>query len=195
MKTLCFNIFFGILIIVSCSTDEIQNSESADFEIYETISQNKLPAGVIEKLRQKNIKFDTDILSPIIGFIHKEDSVDFSEIGNDGFKLLTTVYPIDKEKMYFALVAVKNHSVLNNSDIKKTKPSQNNVEIFFNLEGAKKWANLTNNCNGKLIAFTIDNKIYTLTTVNGEIRCGVAVINGLESENMAKEISKSINSN
>jgi preprotein translocase subunit SecD len=45
-----------------------------------------------------------------------------------------------------------------------------------------------------MVAFIIDNQIYTMPLINGEIRNGAALINGLENETIAKNISESLNS-
>ena len=71
--------------------------------------------------------------------------------------------------------------------------NQNNIEIYFNLQGANKWSDLTKNNIGKTFAFSIDNEIYTLTSVNGEIKNGTAIINGLEDKDLATKFSKSLN--
>lgn len=46
-----------------------------------------------------------------------------------------------------------------------------------------------------MIAFSIDNKIYTLTSVNGEIKNGTAIINGLENGELTTKVSSSLNAN
>jgi preprotein translocase subunit SecD len=194
MKTLYFYMLIGFLTIVSCNTNEKPNSEKIYFGIYETVLQKALSQSMLDEFKQTNIELNVDTLSSIIGYVKVDSTKFLSKIENEKVKLLTTAQPIDKEKMYFAIVAVKKQSIINNSDIKKTKPNQNNVEIYFDLEGANKWANLTKNNIGKLIAFTIDNEIYTLTSVNGEIKNGTAILNGLENGDMAIKISKSINS-
>lgn len=73
------------------------------------------------------------------------------------------------------------------------KNNRNNVEIYFNMKGSNKWADLTKNSIGKTLAFIIDDMIYTMPLINAEIRNGVAVINGLENETSAKNISESLN--
>jgi len=61
------------------------------------------------------------------------------------------------------------------------------------LEGAKKWADFTKQNIGKTIAFTIDNQVYSMPIINGEIKQGIAMITGLNSESIAKNISESLN--
>lgn len=194
MKTLYFYILIGLLTVVSCKTNENPESEKVSFEIYETLSRNEVPNYMLEELLQMNIGLNSDTLSPIIAYVKIDSKVILSEIFNDNVKFLQTARPVDNDKKFIAIVAVKKQSDLNISNIKKAKANQNNVEIYFNQQGAKKWADLTKNNIGKLIAFTIDNEIYTLTSVNGEIKNGTAIINGLENNNTATKISKSINS-
>jgi len=192
MKTTKFFIFIVFLIFVSCNINENRLQEKVSFEIYETLAQNDVPYNLLEELMKINILLDTDTLSPIIAYVHIDSILHFSRVVNDNVKFLKTAQPVDKEKKYFAIVAVKNQPDLNNSDIKKTKQNQKNVEIYFNLEGAIKWAVLTKNNIGKLIAFAIDNEIYTLPSISGEIKNGRAIVNGLDNEDTAIEISNSI---
>lgn len=194
MKTLYLFISIALLAIVSCKTNENQVQEKVSFEIYETLRQKQVPANLIEEFRQMNIELNTDTLSPIIAYVQVDSTILLTKIANDNAKFIQIAQPVDKDKKYIAIVAVKKQSDLNISDIKKTKPNQNNIEIYFNVQGANKWANLTKNSIGKMIAFSIDNKIYTLTSVNGEIKNGIAIINGLENGDIAIKISKLINS-
>jgi len=193
MKTLHFYILIALLVIVSCKTNENQIQEKVSFEIFETLTQKEVPINLIEELRQMNIELNTDTLSPIIAYVPIDSTILLSKIANESVKFLQTAQTVDKDKKYIAIIAVKNQSDLNISDIKKTKPNQNNIEIYFNLQGAKKWADLTKNNIGKLIAFSIDNKIYALPSVKGEIKNGTAIIKGLENGVSAINISKSIN--
>jgi preprotein translocase subunit SecD len=80
-----------------------------------------------------------------------------------------------------------------NSDIQKTKAWNRNIEIHFNRNGAKKWAELTKNNIGKQIAIVIDNQIYNMPEINNAINGGVAQITGLKDESFAISISESLN--
>lgn len=194
MKTLYFYMIIGVLAVASCNTNKDQAEEKMSFEIYGTLKQMEVPNSLIEEFRRMDIELNTDARSPIIGFVPIDSTTQLSKIAGDNVKFLQTVHPVDKDKKYLAIVAVKKQPDLNTSDIKKTKPNQNNIEVYFNLQGSRKWADLTKDNIGKMIAFSMDNKIYTLTSVNGEIKSGIAVVNGLENGDMASEISKSINS-
>lgn len=193
MKTLYFYIFIALLAVASCKQNENQVQEKVSFEIYETIAQKELPINLIEEFQRMNVQLNTDNHSPIIAFVPLESTMQLSQIVNDKVKFLQTAQPVDKDKKYVAIVAVKNQSSISTSDLKRTKPNQNNIEVYFNLRGATKWSDLTKSNIEKIIAFSIDNKIYTLTSVNGEIKNGIAIINGLENEDLATKISNSLN--
>jgi preprotein translocase subunit SecD len=195
MKTLNLYLFVTLIAFFSCKQNENQTQDKALFEIYETIAQKEVPINLIEEFQQMNLQLNTDTHSPIIAFVPVDSTMQLLQIVNDKVKFLQTAQPVDKDKKYIAIVAVKNQSSLNTSDLKKTKPNQNNIEIYFNLQGASKWSDLTKSNIGKMIAFSIDNKIYTLTSVNGEIKNGTAIINGLENEELATKVSSSLNAN
>lgn len=194
MKTFFYLIIVGLLAIISCTTNQNQLKENVSFEIYETLAQKEIPINMVEEFRKMNLELNTDSLSPIIAFIPIDSTIQLSSITNGTVKFLQTTIPVDKDKEYNAIVAVKSLPAINNSDIKKTKPNQKNIEIYFNLQGANKWAELTKINTGKLMAFSINNNIYTLPYVHAEIKNGIAIIYGLENADIAIEISKSINS-
>jgi preprotein translocase subunit SecD len=193
MKTHYIYIIIALLLITSCKQNKNQTQEKVSFEIYETLTQKEVPTNLIEEFRQMNIQLNTDTHSPIIAFVPVDSTLHLIKITNDNLKFLQTAQPVDKDKKYLAIVAVKKQAELNISDIKRAKPNQNNVELYFNLKGANKWANLTNDNIGKMLAFTIDKKVYALPLVNAEIKNGVAILNGLENENEATKISNSLN--
>jgi len=53
---------------------------------------------------------------------------------------------------------------------------------------------MTKNNILKLVAFTIDNLIYSTPEVNAEIKGGTALINGFIDQAEARKISESLNS-
>jgi SecD/SecF fusion protein len=155
---------------------------------------SEISDAVIDTLKAMNVQIEKNQQQPVIGYISKTDSmalqIDFSE---QNLKLVRTFYPVDKEKKYCAVVAIRPNSVIDNAYIKKTKVNGKNVEIYFNLEGANKWSDLTKQNIGKSVAFIIDNQIYTMPVINAEIRNGIAILNGLKNETVAKNISESLN--
>ena len=114
-------------------------------------------------------------------------------LSKENFKLVKTIYTVDNEQKYDGIVALKTNPGIDNSDIKKTKCNGNMVEIYFNSKGAEKWAELTRKNIGNSVAFIIDNQIYSMPIVNGEIKNGIALINELENEAIAKSIAESLN--
>jgi preprotein translocase subunit SecD len=136
---------------------------------------------------------EEDTQLPNAGYIQKTESADFlNDFSTDKYKLIRSTYTVDNESKYNAIVVVKNNPAITNSDIQKTRTKGNMVEIHFNIEGARKWAEMTKNNIGKMVAFVIENKVYSLPKINAEIRTGIAIISGFESEEKAGEISESL---
>lgn len=193
MKTQYLYLFIGLFLFASCKNNDNQPSEKVSFEIYKTLSFNEVPKEILGKLTQRNVELNTDTLSPIIAYAKGDSTLYLSEIENNQVKFLQTAQPVDGAKAYFAIVATEKQSSLNSIDVKKAKANQNSVSLYFNLKGANKWADLTKNNIGKWVVFVIDGKVYALTKVNGEIRNGVAMLNGFENADEAIRISKSLN--
>ena len=102
-------------------------------------------------------------------------------------------HPSAGEENSFAIFAVKESPAIDNSDIQKTKNSGNQVEIHFNMIGAKKWAELTKTNTGNMVAFVINGQVYASPMIIAEIKSGVAVIAGLTGETEARNISEELN--
>ena len=194
MKT--FNLITVIILFTffSCSTQVNTNVEKVNFGVYEMVKTNEIPDHVRDSIQARNVQLENNTKTAVIGYILKSDlsvvQLDFSE---ENIKLVKTFNIVDPDKEYYSIAAVKLSPVMNNSDIKKTKVDGNNVYIYFNLKGARKWADMTKNNVGNMVAFVIDNQIYSMPRVNSEIRKGIAMIYGLENEIIAKEISESLN--
>ena len=111
------------------------------------------------------------------------------------FGIYEIVEPDSQQGIFIDSLAVslKPGALLDNSAIHKAKQVGKNVEIYFNLEGARAWAKITREHTGKKLAFVIDGRIYALPYINAEIRNGMALINGLENEEMAKRIADGLN--
>ena len=184
-----------LYLFCSCNYGNKPNVPKVSFGIYETVKVKDLPNSFIETLKNTNTKFENNVQVPVIGYIEKSDSmilhIDFSK---ENFKIVKTFSPVDQDGKYYALVAVKRSSLIENSDINNTNIKGQNVEIHFNLKGASKWADMTKNNIGNRVAFIIDNQICTMPVVNAEIKTGDAIINGIGDETIAKSISESLNS-
>jgi preprotein translocase subunit SecD len=189
MKTTNF-IIIGFLVALFFTTfRENSNAQEVNFGIYETIKIKEIPITIIHQLKLTDFQPENDNELPIIGYVLKNATVDLLY---ENTRLLKTAYTVDKECKYCAVVAVKNNPVISNSEIQRAKSIGKNVEIYFNMNGARKWAELTKRIQGRMVAFAIDGMIYALPTVKGEIRNGIAIISDLENEAKAKEIAASL---
>jgi preprotein translocase subunit SecD len=203
MKTLnLFTVVF-LLILFSCSSQVSTNAKKVSFGVYEMVQTNEIPDHIIDSIKAKNVQLKNNSQSALIGYILESDlsvlQLDFSKENIKLVKTFNTVdtskvyYTIDSDSEYYAIAAIKLRPIMNNSDIKKAKANGNNVDIEFNLKGARKWADMTKNNAGNMVAFVIDNQIYAMPKVVSEINRGIAVIYGLENELIAKGISESLN--
>ena len=184
-----------LFFLFSCNSQTNTNGQKVTFGIHELVIISEIPNAIIDTLKSKNIQIETNQQQSVIGYILKADSTTLQiNLSKQNRRFVKTVYQVDKEQKYCAVVAIRSNSVIDNSHIKKTKVNGKNVEIYFNYEGAKKWAELTKKNIGKKIAVVIENQIYTMPLINSEIRNGVALINNLESEILANRISESLNS-
>jgi preprotein translocase subunit SecD len=199
MKKISAYVLLALVTIISCNTNNGgkeksgQSGQFGQFGIYETVmGQDLLSQGTGELATTKVIP-NTDPLSPVVAYSHVDSATSVLNKGTDSIGFLLTAQPVDPEKNYYAVVAVKKQPAVTGSDIKKTKAVNNAVEIYFTQKGAVKWAEFTRNNTGKMIAFVINDRIYTLTTVMAEIRNGMALMNGLENEETAAKISETLN--
>ncbi len=203
MKTLNLITIVLLFILSSCNTQVKTDVKKVDFGVFEMVTTENLPAHIIDSLKAKNVQLKYNPESGIVGYISSTElSVLELNFSKDNIKLLKTFntvdtskinYAIDPDKEYYAIAAVKLNPIMNNADIRTTKANVHNVEIEFNLKGAKKWADMTKNNVGNTIAFVIDNQIYSIPKVMAEMNRGFAMIYGLENELITKEISESLN--
>jgi preprotein translocase subunit SecD len=195
MKTL--NLMVITLLFVMCSGNSGVSShgKKVTFGIHEVVNTTEIPKQIIDTLKTRNMQPEKNNQLSIVGYILKADSIVIQlDLTKSHFKLVRTLSPVDRERKYDAVVAIKPNPAIEISDIQNTKSKGNAVEIYFTMKGAHKWADLTKNMTGRSVVFVIDNQIYNMPLVQGEIRNGVALINSLENEEFAKSISESLNS-
>ena len=194
MKTLFLVSITFLFFLFSCNSGTKTSEQKVTFGIHEVTKVSEMPNEIIDTLKSMNVQIESDQQKSVIGYITKADSmvlpIDLSE---QNLKIVKTIFPVDKEQKYYPIVAINPSPVIDISYIKKTKAKGNNVEIYFNFEGATKWANLTKQNVGKSIAFIIDDQIYSMPVINAEIKNGFAMIYGLNNEAIAKNISESLN--
>jgi len=195
MRTLYLISIAFLCFLYSCNSEIKTNGQKVKFGIHELVKTSEIPNAIFDTLKSKNIQIESNQQQSVIGYITKSDSMVFQHsLSGQDFKIVQTIYPVDKEQKYCAVVAIRPNSVIDNSHIKKTTVNGNSVEIYFNYIGAKKWADLTKKSIGNQVAFIIDNQIYTITSINSELKNGVARINGFNTEMDAKNISEALNS-
>lgn len=183
-----------LFFFISCDSQTKTNGKKVEFGIHVVANAREIPAELIDTLKSNGVQIENNQQEPFLGYITKADSkvlrYDLSELN---IKLVTTIYPVDKEQSYYAIVGIRPNTVINITSLKNTKANGTNVEIYFNSKGAKDWADFTKQNVGKSIAFIIDNQIYSIPVINGEIKHGIAMITGLTNESIAKNISESLN--
>ncbi|MBN2274713.1 MAG: hypothetical protein JXR41_00815 [Bacteroidales bacterium] len=194
MKTTSVSLLLILFALFSCNSKEISEDQSVSFGIYETVKFGELPAHALDSLKVTTIHFESDPQSPVIGYLPKSDpGLPDDLFTTEGIRLLKAIFPVDQEGQNLAVIAVNHKPAIVLSDIQKTKNNGRNVQIYLTLKGAKKLADLTKKNTGKSIAIAVDDIVYSMPMVNGVIKGGVAMISGLESETMAKELSDRLN--
>jgi preprotein translocase subunit SecD len=195
MKTTILFMLMTKIVLFACNACGKSGDASVSFGIHETVRISELPAYVMDSLKTTALHPETDPQSSIVGYLPKENTQSLDDLLSvEGIRFLKACFPADQEGMYKAVVAIKREPVLNLSDIQKTKSKALSVEIYFTMEGARKWAEMTKENIGRNIAFVIDDQVYSMPVVNGVIKNGIAMIIGLENEAKAKELSDRLNS-
>lgn len=183
-----------LFFLNSCDSQTNTNVHNVEFRIHVVIHLSGIPIALIDSLELMGVQIEENQQQPILGCITEAESMVLQlDLKEQNIKLIKTIYLVDKERKYYALVGVRPSSVMNMASIKKTKANGNSVEIYFNSKGAKEWAEFTKQNIEKPIAFIIDNQIYAIPVVKGEIKNGFAMITGLDNESIAEKTSESVN--
>jgi preprotein translocase subunit SecD len=190
------NVILAVFIFftVSCTHSIKEVLEKPDFGIYKVLQKPDIPVSFTGTLEKSNIITVNDSSVPFLGYIKAaEFSLTETDLPQTKVKLLRTYYPVDENKTYYGIAAVYPNPVITGQDVRNTVSSGNAVEIRFTMEGAKKWADMTAQNTGGYVAFVVNGEIRTIPMVISEIRSGVAVINNLENEDEAAELSDLLN--
>ncbi len=194
MKTIIYLTFTVLFIFNSCHSKKNPAAQNASFGLYETVRILELPVSLFDSIKVSNIKPQLDKSLPVIGYLTNEDFVKFqSEYSRSSLRFLKTVNTVDPADKYYAVVAVRYPSVIGNADIQKAKNEDMKVILHFNRSGARKWADMTKNNIGNTVAIVINDQIYSMPIVNGEIKNGTALIDGFKDPSSAREMSASLN--
>ncbi len=183
-----------LFTLMACDSGVKSEGQKATFGIYEIVRISQIPGSVIDTLKTWKVQIENNPQEPIIGFIARADSMALQlDLSKENLKLVRTVFPVDIGQKYNAVFAVRPNPVIDNSHIKNTRAAGNTVVIYFTMEGAAKWAELTKNNMGNIVVFVIDDQVYAMPVISAEIKNGVAVINNLDNETVARNISESLN--
>ena len=193
MKKITVVMLTLLLTAFACNNNPKGNEPKVSFGIYETVTLRDLPASAVAgQPGFCNLIPGTDSLSPIVAYVPIDSTFTIEVPVEQEVKFLRTAYPVDPEKQYYGIVAVREQPTMTNIDLKTTKPDKDAVKITFNTEGTKKWAEMTRINIEKQVAITIDDQVYTLPKVMAEIREGRAMII-VENEETAVRLSAALN--
>ena len=186
-----------VLFLFSALKQASAQEKKLQFGIYETVPLNELRP-FSENLSKFILNQELDMDSPVLGYVSISnvayfDSL-FTETSTPKMHLMLTRPNTSSTGNSYAIIALKEKASIDISDIKKAIPRVGSVELRFTFEGTKKWADMTNANTGKIVAFTVNNEIWSLPMVNAEIRSGVAVIAGIENEKTTQDLSDLLNS-
>ena len=168
-----------------------------EFGIYETVTLNELKP-LSENLSRFIINQELSMDAPVLGYVSINniaffDSL-FTEPNSPKMNLMLTRPNPGPSGDSYAIISLKEEASIDISDISRTNPRFETVEIRFTSQGTRKWADMTNANTGKIIAFTVNREVWSLPMVNAEIRNGMAIIGGIENEETAKKLSELLNS-
>ena len=194
MKTMFVMSMSFLFFLFSCDSQTKTNGQKVVFGINVVANVSEIPTAIIDTLKSKGVQIESNQQRPVLGYISKADSMVLQiDLSEQNIKLVKTIYLADKDQKYYGLVGIRPNTVINTASLKNTKANGTNVEIYFNSKGTNDWAEFTKQNIGKSIAFIIDNQVYAIPVINGEIKHGIAMITGLNNESIAKNISESLN--
>jgi len=195
MKIVTLLSILFLFTLIACDSGVKPNSQKVTFGIYEIVKIGEIPDSIIDALKTLNVQIENNPQEPIIGFIARADSMALQlDLSKENLKLVKTIFPVDLGQKYHAVIAVRPKPVIDNSHIKNTRAAGNTVVIYFTTEGTRKWAELTRNKTGNVVVFVVDDQVYTMPVITAEIKNGIAVINNLKNEALARNIAESLNS-
>lgn len=185
-------IILKVCMLLYCS-NSIAATPKGAFEVFEIFDKQQIGNQTLDSLKVINMILDENQGSHIVAYSMKDQASIFPLVFNtQKLQVLISANTVDKDQKYHMLVAVELASKIRNSDVKKTIANSGNVEIYFNMEGAKKWSELTAANIGKALVLSVDQRVFSIPMINGKINNGIAIITGL-SEEQAIELSAAIN--
>jgi preprotein translocase subunit SecD len=193
MKKVNYIFMVMLVALFSCNSAVKTNSQKVTFGIYTIAKSVEIPQSAMDTLKSKGVLIENG-RQPVMGYVEKSDSMALRlDLSGQNFKLLKTADPVDKDQKYCAVVEVGTKPFIDNADIEKVKASGNQIEIDFNYNGAKKWADFTKKNIGNWVAFVVNGRVYSMPLINGEIKSGIAIISGFKDEVSAKNMAALLN--
>lgn len=186
MNSKPFQIGLLIMILISCKSEVEQKNYAVDFGIYETGHGYVLSDTIKSQLTKLRIQVSEEMNDPVIGYCETKEKPWQDSLSrivlDDNIHFVVTAKPMEEAGEYFTMVAIKDTAYISNSDIKEAVALGDRVEIRFDMQGAIKWAVMTENNIGHQVAFVLDGEIYSMPYVAGVIKSGTALITGLDEE-------------
>jgi len=196
MKKVLFYTLGMIIFLLSCKSSNEPDNQKVHFGIYQTLDIETIKQSVAERFDPSDIRMEENLHQPILAYTDKQEAMSFPvELPESQARLLRTIYPVDEENHAYAIVALAQSSELDNKDIERTKVKEGNIVIYFNKQGAKKWAQTTRMNTGRELAFVVNDQIYSLPYITGEIKNGTALLGGINEDALAQKISEALNGN
>jgi len=144
---------------------------------------------------------------PLVGYVAIQDTSTINYIFNNksvkeilpqDLRFYWAYKPLSEDEDMLQLLAIKVTTRDGNApidgrlitDVKMEYDQNDNITIHLsmNSEGAKIWQRLTRDNIGRSIAITLDNNVYSYTTVQPEIKDGQTSIAGDFTENEAQDL-------
>jgi preprotein translocase subunit SecD len=164
--------------------------------IYETVSLKELMP--LTEFQSKTIlKQDLDLNKSVMAYISINDREHIrtliEDLSSENSHLLPT-RSTGSDRNSLAIISVHKEPYLAMQDIRKAVVHEKGIELRFNREGTKKWHKMTKKNTGKMIAFVINDEIWSIPVVNAPIKVGVALITGIDDRATIEKTCEQINS-
>lgn len=185
-----------VILIISSNSIFCQENKSI-FAVYEVINKKEVNAKIIQTLESSEFIIDKDEKSPFIAFYlisAEEDALKIlKENSENDLTLLPSKQTFGENKEYKGVIALKNKSDINVLNIKKTKANNYKLEVYLDYPGAKIWTDYTERVKGKLVGFTINNKVFDMPLMMAQIKTGTLIINGFSDKDETKKYAELLN--
>lgn len=187
-------VIFISLLFMAFTPYGYTQDEEFEFGIHATIKLNDikpLTENQSKSVLNQDLKLDAPIVA-YLGINDKEYIKKQIEHHSSPRVFMLPVKSFDGNSSQ-ALVSLKKEAALGIEDLSKAISSGSSIELRFNYRGARKFAKLTQECTGSMIAFVINGEIWSLPRVNAPIKSGVALIQGINDRKLADKTANQIN--